>query len=51
MVYEKVLALELFHVLHINQLHFNTQHNYWVGAVPNSDRFAKIEFENIVLYS
>ena len=47
----KTLALELFHVLHVNQLHYSIKHESWVGAVPHSDQLKTIAFENIVQHS
>ena len=48
---QQILALELFHVLYINKLCYSPQHDSWVDAVPNSDRYAKISFQNITLNS
>lgn len=47
---QQYLALELFHILHVNHLHFDHQHRSWMGNVPKSLSQNKVE-DKLVLHS
>ena len=47
---QQYLALELFHILHVNHLHFDYQHCSWMGDIPHSLAQDKVE-DKLILYS